>query len=99
MVVNVVSFVVLSTIMPFRNSHDIWTKLQEKYEVSKIIEDDCVPSTSDHDEFSSSSTSPTCDLSQGNAMVSDDITCNVDSEITCDTPGTRARQIPYLRMT
>ena len=68
--VNVVSFVVLSSIMHFRNALDIWTKLQAKYDVSKTNEDDCVPSTSDRDEFSSSSTTPTCELSQGNDMVS-----------------------------
>src|SRR3954471_13922082 len=80
--VNVVSFVVLSSIMPFRNAHDIWTKLQAKYDVSKLNEDDCVPSTSGRDELSSSSTTPTCELSQGNDMVSGDRTCNVDREIS-----------------
>ena len=36
----VVSYVVMSSIMPCRNAHEIWTKLQEKYDVSNIIEDD-----------------------------------------------------------
>ena len=57
---HVVSHVVICSIMPHRSSHEIWTKLQDKYGMSKIIEDDCSPSTSDHDEFSSSSTSPMC---------------------------------------
>ena len=64
-----VSNVVMSSIKPYRNAHEIWTKLQEKYDVSNIIEDDCIASTSGRDEFSSFSTSPTCDLSQGNDMV------------------------------
>ena len=55
--------VVLASIMPFRNAHELWTKLQDKYEVSNSIEDDCSPSTSGRDEVSSPSTSPTCDLS------------------------------------
>ena len=42
----VLSDVVLASIMPFRNAHELWTKLQDKYEVSNIIEDDCCPSTS-----------------------------------------------------
>ena len=73
----VLSDVVLASIMPFRNAHEIWTKLQDKYEVSNIIEDDCCPSTSDHDELTYSSTSPTCDSSQCNDMVSGDRNCNV----------------------
>ena len=76
----VLSDVVLASIMPFRNAHELWTKLQDIYEVSKIIEDDCSPSTSDRDEFTTSSTSPTCDLSQGNDMVSGDRNCFVDGE-------------------
>src|SRR3954469_22952789 len=84
--VNAVSFVVLSSIMPLRNAHDIWTKLQAKYDVYKLDGDDCVPSTSGRDEFSSSSTSPTYELSQGNDMVSGDRTCNVDSEISIHDP-------------
>ena len=82
----VVSDVVLESIMPYRNAHELWTKLQDKYEVSNIIEDDCSPSTSGRDEFSSSSTSPTCDLSQGNDMVSGDRNCIVDREACIDYP-------------
>ena len=81
---HVVSNVVLSSIMPFRNAHELWTKLQEKFDVSKIVEDDCSPSTSGRDEFSSSSTSPMCGKTQGNDMVSGDENCNVDSELTID---------------
>ena len=29
--------VVLTSIMPFRNAHELWTKLQDKYEVSNSI--------------------------------------------------------------
>jgi hypothetical protein len=36
---NVVSSVVSLAIMPFRSAHELWRKLQEKYDVSKIIED------------------------------------------------------------
>ena len=83
----VLSDVVLASIMPFRNAHELWTKLQDIYEVSNIIEDDCSPSTSGRDEFTTSSTSPTCDLSQGNDMVSGDRNCFVDGEYssTCMT--------------
>ena len=80
----VLSDVVLASIMPFWNAHELWTKLQDKYEVSNIIEDDCSPSTSGRDEFTTSSTSPTCDLSQGNDMVSGDRNCFVDSEYSID---------------
>ena len=65
---NIVSIVVFDSIMPYRNAHEMWTKLQDKYDVSKIDEDDCSPSTSGRNEYECSfySTSPTCDLSQGN---------------------------------
>ena len=52
----VLSDVVLASIMPFWNAHDLWTKLQDKYEVSNIIEDDCYPSTSCRDELTYYST-------------------------------------------
>ena len=39
----VVSDVVLDSIMPYRNAHELWTKLQDKYDVSNTIEDDCLP--------------------------------------------------------
>jgi hypothetical protein len=50
--------------------------------MSNKIEDDCIPSTSGHDELSS--TSPKGSKTQGNSMVSGDGNCNVDSELTCD---------------
>ena len=76
-----VSVVVLESIMPLRDAHDLWTKLQDKYGVSNSIEDDCSPSTSGRDEFSSSSTSPKCGKPQTNVMVSSDRFCNIDSEL------------------
>ena len=81
-----VSLAVTSSIMPFGSAHELWTKLQDKYDVSNIIEDDCIPSTSGRDEFSSSSTSPKCVKTQGNDMVSGDENCNVDIELTIDNP-------------
>jgi hypothetical protein len=81
-IVNALSDVVIFSIMPFRSAHEIWKKLQEKYGVSKIIEDYCIPSTSGRDELSS--TSPTCGKTQGNDMVSGDENYNVDSELTFD---------------
>jgi hypothetical protein len=65
--------------MPFRDAHEFWTKLQEKYDVSKFIEDECIPSTSGHDELSS--TLPMCGKTQGNDMMSGDGNCKVSSEI------------------
>ena len=59
-IVHVLSDEVLGSIMPYWNAHDLWTKLQAKYGKSNIDEDDCSPSTSGRDEFSTSSTSPTC---------------------------------------
>ena len=82
----VLSDVVLGSIMPFRNAHELWTKIQDKYGVSNLIEDDCSPSTSGRDEFSSSSTSPKCGKTQGNDMVSGDGNCNVDIGLTIDDP-------------
>ena len=43
---HVVSHVVISSIAPFRSAHEFWTKLQDTYDASKTIEDDCTPSTS-----------------------------------------------------
>ena len=63
-----VSVVVFESIMPLRNAHELWTKLQDKYGVSNSIEDDCSPSTSGRDEFSTSSTSPKCGKPQANVM-------------------------------
>ncbi|KAM0898970.1 hypothetical protein ACQ4PT_021612 [Festuca glaucescens] len=56
--------------LPFWSAHELWTKLQDKYDVSNIIEDDCIASTSGRDEFSSSSTSPMCGKTQDNDMGS-----------------------------
>ena len=52
--------------------------------MSNSIEDDCSPSTSGRDEFSSSSTSPKCGKPQTNIMVSSDGFCNLDSELIVD---------------
>jgi hypothetical protein len=82
------SKVVLRTIVHSCNAHVIWTKLQDKYEVSKICEDDCPPSTPGRDEFSSSATSQICDLSQGNDMVSGDRNCFDDVESTINDTST-----------
>jgi hypothetical protein len=79
---DVVSNVVIYAIRPFYNAHEFWTKIQEKYDVSNIIDDDNIPSTSDRDELSS--TSPMCGKTQGNIMVSGDEYCNVGSKLTCD---------------
>src|SRR4051812_3957962 len=84
--VNSLSYVVTSSIIPFWSAHELWTKLQDKYVVSNIIEDDCVAYTSGRDEFSSSTTSPTCDFSQGNDMVNGDRNCNMDSVFTICNP-------------
>ena len=40
-----VSVVVFESIMPLRDAHELWTKLQDKYGVSNAIKDDCSPST------------------------------------------------------
>ena len=47
--VNDLSNVVTFSIMHFQSAHELWRKLQEKYDVSKIIEDDCIPSASGRD--------------------------------------------------
>ena len=78
------SIVVLESIRPSWKAHEIWTKLQDKYDVSKNCGNDYSPSTSGRDEFSTSSTSPTCGNPQHNDMVSSDIYCNLDNEIIVD---------------
>jgi hypothetical protein len=80
--VDFVSDAVIVAIMPFRSAHEFCTKIQDKYDMSNKMEDDCIPSTSSRDELSS--TSPKCSKTQGNSMVSGDGNCNVDSELTCD---------------
>jgi hypothetical protein len=79
---DVVSNAVIYAIIPFYNAHEFWTMIQEKYDVSNIIEDGCIPSTSGRNELSS--TLPMCGKTQGNDMVSGDEYCNVDSELTFD---------------
>src|SRR5664279_1746649 len=83
---NALSDVVIMSVFPFRNAHELWTKLQDKYDVSKFCGDECSPSTSDRDEFSTSSTSPTCGKPQSNAMVSSDKCCKDDSELIVYVP-------------
>ena len=69
---NALSDVVIMSVLPFRNAHELWTKLQDKYDVSNNCGNDCSPSTSGRDELSTSSTSPTCGKPQTNEMVSTD---------------------------
>ena len=40
----ILSVVVFKSIMPLRDAHELWTKLQDKYGKSMTIEDDCSPS-------------------------------------------------------
>jgi len=80
------SNVIIFQLMPFRDAHELWTKLQDKYGVSKNCGNNCSPSTSDHVVFSTSSTSPTCGLPQGNDMVSSVGHCNDDSMLIVDDP-------------
>jgi hypothetical protein len=69
-----------------KTSHEIWTKLEESFGGSISLEVESEPkelsspshhkelqvaSTSGRDDCSISSTSPTCDMSQGNDMVSE----------------------------
>ena len=60
------------SISPYRNAHELWTKLKDNYGVSIDSENDCSPSTTGRNELSTSSTSPTCGKPQNNAMVSRD---------------------------
>ena len=78
------SNVVIFQLMPFRDAHELWTKLQDKYGVSKICGDACSPSTSGRIVLSTSSTSPTCGLPQGNVRVSSVGHCNDDSVLIVD---------------
>ena len=79
MLFDALSNVVIFQLMPFQDAHEFWTKLQDKYGVSKFCGDDCSPSTAGRVAFSTSSSSPTCGLPQGNAMVSSVGHCNDDS--------------------
>ena len=45
MIFNAFKDVVIMSVTPFRNAHELWTKLQDKYNVSNIRGDDS-PSTS-----------------------------------------------------
>ena len=83
---DVLSNVVIFELMPFRDAHELWTKLQDKYGMSKICGDGCSPSTSGRVVFSTSSTSPTCGLPQVNDMVSSGVHCNDDSRLSVDNP-------------
>src|SRR5664279_4598643 len=83
---NALSDVVIMSVFPFWNAHELWTKLQDKYGVSMNSVNDCSPSTSGRDEFSTSTTSPTCGKPQSNAMVSSDRYCNDDSDLIVDDP-------------
>ena len=84
--VDALSNVDISQLMSFRDAHELWTKLQDKYGMSKICGDDCSPSTSGRVLFSTSSTSPTCGLPQGNEMVSSVSHCFDNSEPIIDNP-------------
>src|SRR3954471_2811679 len=84
--VDALSILDISQLMPFRDAHELWTKLQDKYGVSKICGDDCSPSTSGRDGFSTSSTSPTCGFPPGSEMVSSVSHCNNDSEPIVHNP-------------
>ena len=54
--------------------------------MSNICGDDCSPSSSGCVAFSTSYTSPTCGLPQGNDMVSSGVHCNDDSGLIVDNP-------------
>ena len=86
MLFDALSNVVIFQLMSFRDAHELWTKLKDKYGVSKFCGGDCSPSTSGRVVFSTSSTSHTCGLPQGNDMVSSGVHCNDDSGLTVDNP-------------
>jgi hypothetical protein len=86
-----------------KTSHEIWTKLEESFGgfISLEVESEPkelsspshheelqVASTSGRDDCSISSTSPTCDLSQGNDMVSGEIACDDGSFVLCTNDST-----------
>ena len=80
------SNVVIFQLMPFWDAHELWTKLQDKYGMSKFCGDDGSPSTSGRVVFSISSTSPTCVLPQGKDTVSTVGHYNDDSVLIVDDP-------------
>ena len=86
MLFDALSNVVIFQLMPFRDAHELWTKLQDKYGVPKICTDDCSPSIFCRVAYSTSSTSPKCGLPQGNDMVSSGVHCNDDSGLIVDYP-------------
>ena len=90
MLFDALSNVVIFQLMSFRDAHELWTKLQDKYGVSKICGDDCSPSTFGRIVFSTSSTSPTCGLPQGNEMVSSVGHCNDDSMLIVDATSSQS---------
>jgi hypothetical protein len=79
-------------------SNEIWTKLEENFGGSSldIYHLSKEPtSTSNHEEIQTTSTSghgdnpispisPTCDMTQDNAMVSDEINCDIENVIYTD---------------
>src|SRR5664279_635161 len=90
---------VLLSVSKCKSSHKMWTKLEETYGGSIYFEDYClskdlsspshheeiqVSSTSGREDYSMPSTSPICDMSQGNDMVSGDIICDVDISLYTD---------------
>src|ERR1041385_2329524 len=91
--VDALSNVDIFQLMPFRDAHELWTKLQDKYGVSKIFGDDCSPSTSGRDALSTSSTTPKCGFPQGNEMVSSLSHCNDYSELIVDNPLSEERRV------
>jgi hypothetical protein len=86
-----------------KTSHEIWTKLQGSFGGSISLEDGSEPkelsspthheelqvaSTSGRNDCSISSTSPTCDVSHGNDMVSGEIVCDDGSFVLCTDDST-----------
>ena len=97
MIFNALRNVVIFQLLSFRDAHELWTKLQDKYGVSKICGDDCSPSSSGRVGFSTSSTSSRCGLPQGNARVSSGGHCNDDSVLVLgDSSSLSYCNGPYL---
>src|SRR5664279_4435928 len=95
-----------------KSSHKMWTKLEERYGGSTSLEIDYlskglsspshleelqVASTAGCEESSIPSTSPKCDLSQGNVAVSGEIICDDDIVLyTDDSYSTNANGVDRL---